>query len=234
MRKLVKILFIACFLCISTANAETLSYVPENATRALIIIHGYGGNGRGMQWMTDHLKKALPDMAFYYPTAPDNAPTGGKQWFVIPVLGEEIKDKALYDKMMADAMHNVKVLHEVVEEIHQDLRIPYQNIYVSGFSQGGLMALLTTLTNPHNLPVAVSFSGVPLLLTPDFTAKNVVAKPDILLLQGNRDTVIPKDSMNMSTATLKSLGIEPQVQEIGGMSHQINQKALKTAIEFME
>ena len=234
MKKIIMILYAVCFISVNSSFAKTLSYIPENPERAMIIIHGYGGNGYGMKWMTNSLKDQLPDMAFYYPTAPDKAPTGGYQWFVIPVLGEEIKEKALYDTMMADAMKNVSKLHELVEEIHENLHISYQNIYVSGFSQGGLMALLTTLTNPHQLPTAISFSGVPLLITPDFTAKKIKNKPDILLLQGNRDKVIPKDSLEMTTKTLLEFKIEPKIQVINGMSHQINQQALQSAIEFIK
>jgi len=234
MKKLFAIFFIVFGLINGNAQAQTLSYIPENPTRALIIIHGYGGNGRHLSWMTNRLKKVFPDMALYYPTAPDRAPTGGHQWFVIPTIGEEIKDKSVYDIMVKDAMRNVSEINNLVEEIHQDHHISYQKIYVSGFSQGGLMALLSVLTNPHKLPIAISFSGVPLLYTPDFTLQMITHKPDILIMQGDRDHVIPKDSLKMTTETLVKAGIEPEVHVIKGMTHQINQEAFQHAIEFME
>lgn len=234
MRKIF-ILIIAIFLLFSTdVSAKTLSYIPKNPNRALIIIHGYGGDGKKMTWMTETLKNRLPNMAFYYPTAPDRALVGGYQWFKIPITGEQIKEKTLYDKMVADALRNVEVLHNLVDEIHDTLHLSYQNIYVAGFSQGGLMALLTTLTNPHQLPVAVSFSGVPLLLTPDFTLNSVKGKPDILIMQGTNDSIVPADSLKMTTETLLQMQIEPMVRIIKGMTHSINKEALDYAIEFME
>lgn len=74
-----KFLFFALLAAVFLINphvssAETLSYIPDNPEKALIIIHGYGQNGARMQGMTNSLKKDLPDTAFYYPTAPDRAP----------------------------------------------------------------------------------------------------------------------------------------------------------------
>ena len=234
MKKVIIGFFVVCLFIFTDAYAKVIADIPENPQRALIIIHGYGGNGNSMRWMTNNLKKALPDMAFYYPTAPDKSPYGGYQWFQIPTLGSNMSKKDLYDIMMADAIKNVNLLHRLVEEIHDELGISYQNIYVSGFSQGGLMALLTTLTSSHSLPIAVSFSGVPLLFTKDFMPSQVKNKPDILLLKGDNDSAIPQDSIDLTTSTLAKLQIKPEVKIFKGMSHQINQSALQTAIEFMK
>ena len=234
MKKIIIYIAVVFTLFLTDVKAETTAYIPENPTHALIVIHGFGGNSHSMSWMTKTLKKEIPDMAFYYPTAPDRAPVGGYQWFVIPTLGEEIKEKALYDKMMKDAMQNVNDLHKLVEEIHDNLHISYQNIYVAGFSQGGLMALLTALTNPHQLPVAISFSGVPLLFTPDFMIEKVKSKPDILLMQGDNDNVIPKDSIEMTSQTLKILNITPKIRILPNLNHHINQESIRNMIDFIK
>ena len=58
MRKILSILVFtfAFIININTVTAETLSYIPENPEKALIIIHGYGQSGDKMQWMTNRLK----------------------------------------------------------------------------------------------------------------------------------------------------------------------------------
>lgn len=234
MKKIFIGIFFAIFFCVSWTHAETLSYIPKNPERALILIHGYGGDGQRLSWMTEPLKKAIPNMAFYYPTAPDVSPFGGYQWFVVPFTGEQIREKTLYDKMMKDAMKNVSKLHDLVEKIHRDLRLAYENIYVAGFSQGGLMALLTTLTSHRPLSVAVSLSGVPLLFGDDFRVSDVHNYPDILLIQGTADQVVPQDSLKISEETLTSLKIKPQIRKINGMGHQINAEVINYLIEFIE
>lgn len=229
------ILVWALFFQISMVSAsETLSYVPENPEKALIIIHGYGQSGAKMQWMTDRLKDTLKNTAFYYPTAPDSAPHHGYQWFVIPILGAEMANMKMYERMLNDAVDNVVVLHDLVDEIHNDLQIPYENIDVAGFSQGGLMALLTGLTNPKPLGRVISLSGVPLLLTEDFGEDMIISEPDILLVQGDNDQVIPINSIFMTQQTLESLGFQPQAETIRGMAHEINPRALQKMIDFLQ
>lgn len=236
MRKFLSILVFtfAFILNINAATAETLSYIPENPKKALIIIHGYGQSGDKLQWMTNRLKNELKDTAFYYPTAPDRAPHRGYQWFVIPVFGAEMADIKMYERMLNDAADNVVVLHDLVDEIHNDLQIPYKNIDVAGFSQGGLMALLTGLTNPNHIGRVVSLSGVPLLLTEDFGEDMIVSEPDILLIQGDNDQVIPINSIFMTQQTLEGLGFQPQAETIRRMGHEINPRAQQKMIEFLQ
>ncbi len=235
MKKLFALLSVAVALLFNgnAFAAETLSYIPENAEYALVMIHGYGQSGARMKGMEHELKKALPNAALYFPTAPDNGPWGGYQWFTIPLSAAQMADKAQYDKMMKEALKNVKHLHKLVDEIHETQGIPYENISVAGFSQGGLMALLTGLTNPHALHKAVSFSGVPLLFTKDFSKDEIVSVPQLLVIQGDRDTVIPPLSFQMTMDTLKSVEIEPELQIIRGMAHEINATALQRFTDFM-
>ena len=56
-----KFLFFALLAAVFLINphvssAETLSYIPDNPEKALIIIHGYGQNGARMQGMTNSLR----------------------------------------------------------------------------------------------------------------------------------------------------------------------------------
>lgn len=223
------------FLLNFSANAlETKSYIPENPTRALILIHGYGGSGERMMWIKDRLKPLFPDTAFYFPTAPDKAPYGGYQWFVIPELGEGMSREDIYQEMMKDALRNTKHLHNLIKEIRQSLNISYQDIDIAGFSQGGLMALLSALTYEAPLGKVVSLSGVPLVFTPDLTQKKLKTTPSILLIQGDRDNVIPKDSLDLTHQTLNALKISPVIREIPNMSHTINAEALQELQTFLK
>ena len=229
------VLLTAAFLInTNLSSAETVSYIPENPEKALIIIHGYGQDGSKMQWMTDILQKELPDTAFYYPTAPNKAPYHGYQWFVIPAFGAEMSEMKLNSRMLADAVDNVVVLHDLIDEIHNTQGISYEKIDISGFSQGGLMAVLAGLTNSNHIGRVVSLSGVPLVLTKHFDADMIASRPDILLVQGTNDNVIPSDSIVLTQKTLETLGLKPEIVEIRGMGHQITPLAIKWLIEFIQ
>lgn len=237
MKKLFALVLIAAALFIglnlsSSKAAEVISDIPENPQHALILIHGFGQDGARMQTMAASFKDKLPDTAFFYPTSPDKTPFRGHQWFDLPVYGPQMVDVKIYQKMLDGALDNVPVLQEVIDNIHNDLGMPYENISIAGFSQGGLMAVLTALTTPHPLNKAISFSGVPFVITEDFDTGLIVSAPQILLIQGDNDSAIPPSSINLTKSALESIGIYPQTEIIAGMRHEINQTAKQKFLEF--
>ena len=200
----------------------------------LVFIHGFGQDGAAMQKLAASFKDKLPDTAVFYPTAPDRAPHQGYQWFVIPVFGNDMANIKTYEQMLDDALSNIDVLHELIDDIHDDLNISYENIHVAGFSQGGLMTVLTALTNPNPLGRSVSFSGVPFIITDNFDTDLIVARPEILLIQGDNDSVIPADSLEMTKNTLESLGLAPQTVVINRMRHEVSPAAQQEMLEFIK
>lgn len=234
-----KILFVLIVLLVGFFNLKTgraldvEKYVPEKAQNALIVIHGFGQDGRQMASFAEQLKPLLPDTALYFPTAPQTAPHHGYQWFEIPAWGLEAYDIKNYGIMLSSAVENVGGLHRLIDDIHKEQGIPYKNISVSGFSQGGLMTVLTVLSYPQPLGKAVSLSGVPFVLTPDFDRDMVTAKPDILLIQGDADQVVPTDGPEMTKKSLATFGITPQVEYIRGMGHRIDGAALEKMVNFL-
>lgn len=213
---------------------DVISHIPENPQKALILIHGYGQDGKRMQSIAGSLEEKMPDTALYFPTAPDSAPFGGYQWFTLPVMGADMITMDKYKIMLASAVENIEVLHDLIEDIHEDLGLPYDYIDVAGFSQGGLMAVLTAVTNPHTPGRAVSLSGVPLIFTEDFTAKDITAKPDILLIQGNADDIVPPESIDMTNKTLQSVNITPQTVTVPGLRHRVTPQVLEYLADFLE
>lgn len=235
--KLIFKLLVFFFLIFASNISKALEYsshIPQTPKSAIIMLHGWGQDGKSMHWFTQKLNKDFPDMAIYYPTAQDRAPKGGYQWFVIPTLGAAMSQKQVYNKMMSSAKENLGNLHELINHIHQTQNIPYQNIHISGFSQGGLMALLTSLTFDEKLGKIISFSGVPLLFTKDFTSNNIKSSQDILIIQGDNDYIIPNNSYALTKETLESQGITPNLKIIKNMPHTINSKAIDTAKSFLQ
>lgn len=236
MKRFLKLFIFTIVLFHSTIShaLDVVGHVPQKADSALVLLHGWKQNGEKMQWLTDRLKTSLPNTAFYYPTAPDRAPGGGYQWFVIPTLGDGLAKDELYEDMLSDALKNVQTVHEVIELIHKSDNIPYEKIYVGGFSQGGLMALLTVLTTDKNLPKAISFSGVPLKITSELRRHISGNYPNVLIIQGDNDRVIPHNSYSITERTLNVLNIPYKTRIIPRMAHHINNKAIEHAIHFIK
>ena len=236
MNKFMLKIFIYIFVLLFGINSYALevhSHVPENPKNALVFIHGWKQSGKDVLWMTDVFNKHLKNTAFYYPTAPDKALGSGYQWFEVPTIGEEISQKETYKIMLEGALKNVSKIHAVINEIHQTTNIPYENIYIAGYSQGGLMALLTSITSPYPISKAVSFSGIPVILSKDNNV-DMQNKPNILILQGDSDRVIPANSYLLTEESLKNMGINHHTQIIKGLRHQLTDEVIEKASSFIK
>ena len=235
MNKYILKIFTYLFIFLFSVNSYALdvySHVPDNPKNALIFIHGWKQSGKDVLWMTDKFNKHLPDTAFSYPTAPDKALGSGYQWFEIPTIGEEMSQEETYDIMLEGALKNVSKVHEVIKNIHQTTNIPYENIYITGYSQGGLMALLTSITSPYPVSKAISFSGVPVILSED-KLDIVSNKPNILIIQGDSDRVIPANSYLLTEKSLNKLEIKYHTQIVKGLRHQITDDAIEQATSYI-
>ena len=225
---------IMLFFSLKSYALNVISDIPPHPTDALIVMHGLGGNGKTMSSLGRHFSKAYPNMAIYYPTAPDKFAHRGYQWFEIPTLGDKMTKEDAYQIMMTSAIKNLKELHQLIEEIHTTQNIPYKNIHISGFSQGGFMAILASLTNHQKIGKVISFSGVPVKFTKDFTKSSIKSSPKILIIEGTSDNIIPKESYKITSQTLSSLNIPYNIKIIPNMPHTINQEAINSAISFLK
>ena len=236
MNKAIKIIVLTISLIYSSISfaLEYVSHVPQNPQSAIIILHGWQQSGNKMSWMTTQFQTDLPNMAFYYPTGPQRSPNGGYQWFEIPTLGAEMAEPHMYNRMIKSALNNVGELHSLIENISSELSLPYDKIYIAGFSQGGLMAILTAITSPNKINKAISFSGVPLISSPYLDINKLNKDVKIQIIQGDEDSVIPADSYALTNAYLKTLGFSPDVKIINNLAHRINNLAILYAVEFLK
>ena len=236
MRNIIKIIVLIVSLIYSNTciALEYISHIPQNPQSAIIILHGWQQSGDKMEWMTQQFQTNLPNMAFYYPTAPEKSPKRGYQWFEIPTIGEEMAEPHMYNRMIKSALNNVGELHSFIENISRELSIPYDKIHIAGFSQGGLMAILTAITSPNKINKAISFSGVPLISSPYLDINKLNKDVKIQIIQGDVDRVIPSDSYALTNAYLKTLGFSPDVKIIKNLSHHINDLSIFYAIEFLK
>ena len=235
MKNILKILiFISIFIYSNIVNAlEYTSHIPQSPKKAMIVLHGWQQNGNRIQWLGSKFREQFPDMAFYYPTGPERSPNGGFQWFEIPTLGAQMAETEMYNRMIKSALNNVDELYLLIEEISNDLSIPYENIYISGFSQGGLMALIVGLTSPYKISKVISFSGIPLIETKYLSMSKINNDLKIQIIQGDNDRVIPSDSYYLTQNYLRKLGFNPEVNLIKNLGHHINDRAILSAIDFL-
>ena len=123
---------------------------PKNA---VILCHGYGGDGKDISLLAVYWKTFLPETIFICPDAPEKcavSPTG-YQWFD---LMDESKDHILAKSLIAE-----NKLNKLIDEVKSNLNLSASSIAIGGFSQGCMITLQTGLKRKDKVNSILGYSG---------------------------------------------------------------------------
>ena len=109
--------------------------------------------------------------------------------------------------------------------------LPLKQIFLFGFSQGGMMALHTGMRLEGNLGGVMSFSGA--LLAPDRLADQITSRPPVLLVHGRDDQVVPFQALAIAEAVLGSNEVTVESMARDGVGHGIDPEGFGRAIDFI-
>jgi len=135
---------------------DSIIIKPENGVEiknAIILLHGYGGDGKDISMLSLNWKRHMPNTVFICPNGhePCAINPSGYQWFD---LTKEDSDYILEQSIKAE-----EVLKKFIDEIKQEFKLSNDQISLSGFSQGCMMSLNVGLTSEEKFLCIVGFSG---------------------------------------------------------------------------
>lgn len=187
----------------------------------IFALHGWGANAHDLFGLSPHL---LGGQALVIcPQGPVEVPMGGPGargygWF--PISGGRAPDPAA---MVAASFQ----LRAFVDAAKQAYPVDPAEIYVLGFSQGGVMAYDLALGSPAEFKALVALSSwLPAELAARFRSTPAHAALPTLVIHGERDPMIPIARAHESRARLEALGITVAHGEYA-MGHEINAQSLR-------
>ena len=129
---------------------------PEKDTsikNAIILLHGYGGDGKDISMLTLNWKRFLPNTIFLCPNGNEKCAINpnGYQWFDLT------RDDPEY--ILTQSKKAEIELKKFIEEIKDEYNLKNSQICLSGFSQGCMMSINLGLINSENYNCVVGFSG---------------------------------------------------------------------------
>ena len=195
--------------------------------KLLILLHGYGANGMDLMPIGDYIKKAVTNFELDY-SAPDafeicDANPYGFQWFKLSP-DRDYSYNSEVEKVSA------KVLTDIIIQETQNHHIKISDVILCGFSQGGMVALSTSLTTKDKPLATICLSG----LLVDNISPIGKMQPNILVMHGEEDDVLPIDFYNKTKQQLDDHGIEYQAKSYPNLGHSISQDELDDLIIFLE
>ena len=201
---------------------------PENGLEiknAVILLHGYGGDGKDISMLSLNWKRHLPNTVFICPNGHETCvvnPTG-YQWFD---LTKEDPSYILDQSIIAE-----NKIKNFIEEIKKEFNLTHNQICLSGFSQGCMMSLTVGLTSREKFLCIVGFSGK--IINQDNLKERINNSTDTLLIHGDVDQVVPSIHLLEAKDFLIRNSVEVETLLIKDCDHHIPLKASSTALNYI-
>ncbi|HYW59444.1 MAG TPA: prolyl oligopeptidase family serine peptidase [Xanthobacteraceae bacterium] len=200
------------------------------ARRLVVFLHGYGADGNDLIELGRVWQPFLPDAAFVSPHAPEpcaGAPMG-RQWFALTFRDPEERWKGVNAA--------APILNRFLDAELGRRSLPASALALVGFSQGTMMALHVGLRRAPAPAAIVGYSGLFVLPNgagPEAVVADVVARPPVLLIHGDRDELIPVQALFQATQALAALEVPTEWHISPGIGHGIDQEGLRHGVEFL-
>ncbi len=170
---------------LNTVILEPLS--KEKPKNAVILCHGYGGDGKDISILASYWKAHLKDTIFICPDAPEKcaASASGFQWFdLLDQTTEQILSKSLVAEIK---------LNKFIDEVKEKNNLSANQIAIAGFSQGCMISLQTGIKRKDKINSIIGYSGK--IINTDHLGKNIISRPNIILMHGDLDQVVPIEGL---------------------------------------
>ena len=202
---------------------------------AIVMLHGYGSDGNDMLSMAPILAENLKNTLFFAPDAPQRVENGFK-WFDLDVEeSPTVMERFMYiERLMQKALIVVPKVQDFIRQIQKEYKIPFEKIVLLGFSQGGLLALMSGLTFPKKVGGIVACSSIPLAINTAMPIEKVMAKPPVLLTHGLADDMVPFVGEQVTENTLKNIDVPVETHTVPGMGHMIDNSCLSAIKTFLD
>tara|TARA_B100000614_G_scaffold202911_1_gene184430 strand:+ start:285 stop:944 length:660 start_codon:yes stop_codon:yes gene_type:complete len=207
-------------------NAKIIKPEDKNINNAVILLHGYGGDGNDIAPVTINWKRFLPNTIFICPDGPETCsinPTG-YQWFDLNSEDEEYITKK--------ASEAEKILKEFIVEIKNEFNLLNSNICLSGFSQGCMMSINVGLSNKEKFAGIIGFSGK--IINRNELGNRILSRPSTLLIHGDQDEIVPPVNLLEAKDFFERNKIDITTKMLKGCGHNIPVEASSLGLTFLK
>ena len=208
---------------LDSINITTLS--KKKARHAIILCHGYGGDGNDISTLAISWQRFLPDAIFLCPNAPEvcNINPKGYQWFD---LTSDKEDLILEKSLIAE-----EKLSKFVDQVLRNLQLQSSNLALVGFSQGCMMAVQVGLKKKEKVNSVIGYSGK--IINQKHLSTNIKSKPKILLMHGDNDTIVSPTYLLEAKEYLGNHKVKVKTKLFKNCEHKISVEGSSLGLSFL-
>ena len=192
---------------------------------AIILLHGYGGDGKDISMLSLNWKRHLPNTIFICPNGHETCSINpsGFQWFDLT------KDDPKY--ILEQSFNAEKKLSQFIEEVKNQYSLDNNKICLSGFSQGCMMSINLGLTFDQEFACIIGFSGKIINQENLKLRKKISTKT--VLIHGDSDQVVSANYMLEAKDFLIRNNVEVETHLIKNCDHSIPVEASSIALNYI-
>ena len=208
---------------------DSIIIKPENDAEiksAIILLHGYGGNGEDISMLSMNWRRHLTNTVFICPNGhePCSINPSGFQWFDLT------RDNTEY--ILEQSIKAEKKLNQFISEIKNEFKLENDKICLSGFSQGCMMSINLGLTSDKEFNCIVGFSGK-IINQKDLKLRKK-SSTNTLLIHGEMDQVVSPNFMLEAKDFFIRNKINIETHLIKNCDHHIPIEASSIALNYIK
>ncbi|MDC0134731.1 prolyl oligopeptidase family serine peptidase [Alphaproteobacteria bacterium] len=199
------------------------------SNKLVIFLHGYGADGKDLIDLANPFSMAMPNATFISPDAPHpcTMSPSGREWFPI-------------DQIPTGAIKASENLISLIQDEAKSLNLSFKDVILIGFSQGAMMSLQCLLINNQQFSAIIGYSGalreenVEAAHNQIINGKHNFANTPVLLIHGEKDEVVPFQSLISSKNLLNNIGFNIQTLSRPNLGHGIDPEGISAGMELLK
>ena len=201
---------------------------PESGSEiknAIILLHGYGGDGKDISMLSLNWKRHMPNTVFICPNGHETCVMNpsGYQWFDLS------KEEPSY--ILEQSIRAENIIKKFIEEIKLEFNLSNKDICLSGFSQGCMMSLNVGLTSEEKFCCIVGFSGK--IIDQENLKNRIKNRTETFLIHGDTDQIVPSINLLEAKDFLIRNNIKVDTLLINNCDHHIPIQASSSALNYI-
>tara|TARA_B100000424_G_scaffold223894_1_gene183603 strand:- start:2290 stop:2949 length:660 start_codon:yes stop_codon:yes gene_type:complete len=198
----------------------------EPIKNVIILLHGYGGDGKDISMLTLNWKRFLKNTLFLCPNGHEKCEINpmGFQWFDLSKNDEKY--------ILEKSIEAEKIINKFIQEVKNKYEVENKNIVLCGFSQGCMMAINVGVTSEQEYNCIVGFSGK--IINRDNLQSKLKNKSKILLIHGDQDEIVSSTFLLEAKDFFKRNKFDIQTNLIKNCGHHIPIDASSIALNFIK
>ena len=208
---------------------DTITVLPfskNKPQRAIVLCHGYGGDGKDISALAINWQRFLPDTIFLCPNAPEVCDVNpqGYQWFDLESENEEI---ILKKSLVAE-----EKLSTFLDQVFENFQLKPTSLALVGFSQGCMISIQVGLKKKGKINCILGYSGK--VINQKHLSDNINSKPKIFLMHGANDTIVSPTHLLESKEYLTNCGLKIKTKMFKNCEHRIPIEGSSLGLAFLK